>query len=203
MAQSLRKNSASNWYFLPMLCYTINNWFKCGIASMHFLRAAIIATKDSIYNFLFNFFPIYILVPEKVRQLYPPFQVDANWFLIENGRKMCGQSLAELSRTEVNRIYSTTYISWYMEMVWQIKGKRSFAPRGSPLHSCYFIRKGQNPAKYERNQLDSFKLLPLFKKSRNAWLGSSVSCRCLLDVPRQQRARLVSSAMGPGRANSA
>ena len=49
-------------------------------------------------------------------------------------------------------------------------------------------------------------VLPPFQKSRNAWLGSSVCCRCLLDVLCQRRSHLVSSAMahglsvlGPGR----
>ena len=33
----------------------------------------------------------------------------------------------------------------------------------------------------------NFNILPPFQKSRNTWLGSSVSCRCLLDVRRKPR----------------
>ena len=42
------------------------------------------------------------------------------------------------------------------------------------------------------------KLLPPFKKSRYSSFGSSVSCRCLLNVPCQGMARLVSSAWPTG-----
>ena len=41
-----------------------------------------------------------------------------------------------------------------------------------------------------------------FKKVGTLYLARPVYCRCLLDIPCQQRARLVSSAMGPGRVES-
>ena len=60
--------------------------------------------------------------------------------------------------------------------------------------TLYYLWPPTPPTKKPRK---SCQLLPPFQKSRNAWLGLSVPCRCL-NVLCQGRARLVSSAMAHG-----